>query len=384
MINMLNRITTVIFNEYHTHTPKGSTTGIGFRPASYWGYEDYFINDVDSKKLINALKIIKNTKPETIKKNSVVYASRASEIPRFKLKEYIKDNNLKKTSIADRADVIIINKGYFETMVNKFNKDIHNFINEDYLMNHTKEIFKNGYNQEDVNINIVSNNKDKHNTAYIDSNRMKGIDWKKLENKQPGCKDFYEKNIHTTEGIVFQTYRENKLVELATLIFSQANDVISGKVKFVFDEELFVELNKEGIELDDEYLQTLRDMLFSKDDANVKLGFEMMSNLVLNQSTLLTISFLLNEMFYTTKFRPSYYTNNNSNLKGLLKLLRTKGIMWERDWKSFGTGLRINFKTGKEGDIVRKFLLDNINREFKLSNSAAEAIVDVVFSTEVK
>ena len=30
------------------------------------------------------------------------------------------------------------------------------------------------------------------------------------------------------------------------------------------------------------------------------------------------------------------------------------------------------------------FLLDNINREFKLSNSAAEAIVDVVFSTEVK
>ena len=110
----------------------------------------------------------------------------------------------------------------------------------------------------------------------------------------------------------------------------------------------------------------------------------MMSNLVLNQSTLLTIAFLLNEMFHTTRFRPSYYTNNNSNLKGLLKLLKTKGIAWERDWKSFGTGLRINFKTGKEGDIVRKFLLDNINREFKLSNSAAEAIVDVVFSTEVK
>jgi hypothetical protein len=168
------------------------------------------------------------------------------------------------------------------------------------------------------------------------------------------------------------------------LICSQIDDIINGDVKFVFDEDLFVELNKEGIELDDEYLQTLRDMLFSKDETNIKLGFEMMSNLVLNQSTLLTIAFLLNEMFHTTKFRPSYYTNNNSNLKGLLKLLRTKSIMWERDWKSFGTGLRLNFKTGKEGDIVRKFLLDNINREFKLSNSAAEAIVDVVFSTEAK
>jgi hypothetical protein len=168
------------------------------------------------------------------------------------------------------------------------------------------------------------------------------------------------------------------------ILFELRKEIMSGKVRIVFDEDMFVELNKEGIELDEEYLQTLRDMLFSKDTANIKLGFEMMSNLVLTQSTLLTIAFLLNEMFHTTKFRPSYYTNNNSNLKGLLKLLKTKGIAWERDWKSFGTGLRLNFKTGKEGDIVRKFLLDNINREFKLSNSAAEAIVDVVFSTEVK
>ena len=381
---MLNRITTVAFNEYHNHTPKGSTTGISFRPTSYWGYEDYFINEDDSKKLINALKIIKDTKSETIKKDSVVYASRASEIPRFKLKEYIKDNNLKKTSRSDRADVIIINKGYYNDMIKKFNIGIHNFVNEDYLTCNAQVIFKNAYNNEDSSINIFSNSKDKHNVVYVDANRMKSVDWKKLESKQPGCKDYYENNIHTTEGIIFQTYRENKLVELATLISNQSNNIINGKVKFVFDEELFVELNKEGIELDDEYLQTLRDMLFSKDESNVKLGFEMMSNLVLNQSTLLTIAFLLNEMFHTTKFRPSYYTNNNSNLKGLLKLLRTKGIVWERDWKSFGTGLRLNFKTGKEGEIVRKFLLDNINREFKLSNSAAEAIVDVVFSTEVQ
>jgi hypothetical protein len=40
--------------------------------------------------------------------------------------------------------------------------------------------------------------------------------------------------------------------------------------------------------------------------------------------------------------------------------------------------------TGVEGDVVKKFLLDNINREFKISNSAAEALVDIVFTTEVK
>lgn len=381
---MLNKITTVSYGEWQTYKQNKTNSGIGFKLAHYWGGEDYFINKTDSAKLKKALRIIQDSKPGIIKKNSVVYASRASEIPRFKLKEYIKDNNFKKTSRSDRADAVIINRGYFNDVIKKLIYGEHTFINEDYLIKNVISIYDRGHVNDQYNLNTVNNSTDKNNSAYIDLSRMKNVDWNLLEKKYSGCKDEYDNNIHTTEGVIFTTYRENKLVELVTLICNQADKIINGTVKFIFDEELFVELNKEGIELDDEYIQTLRDMLFSKDDANVKLGFEMMSNLVLNQSTLLTIAFLLNEMFHTTKFRPSYYTNNNSNLKGLLKLLRTKGIMWERDWKSFGTGLRMNFKIGKEGDIVKKFLLDNINREFKLSNSAAEAIVDVVFSTEAK
>ena len=44
----------------------------------------------------------------------------------------------------------------------------------------------------------------------------------------------------------------------------------------------------------------------------------------------------------------------------------------------------MNFKDGKEGEIVKKFLLDNINREFKMSNNEAEALVDIVFTTETE
>jgi len=382
---MLNRITSVTFGEWSSYHSNKTLTGIGFKPSHYWGNEDYFINSVDSTKLKNAIKIISNSNNKIIKKNCIVYASRASEIPRFKLKEYIKENNFKKTSKVNTADIIIVNKGYFNDIIGKLNFGNHLFVNEDFLNKQVTSIFdKRNNSNDETNLNIISNSKDKSNIAYVDISRMGSINWPQLEKKQQGVREIYNNNIHTTEGIIFKTYRENKLVELMMLICSQIDDIINGDVKFVFDEDLFVELNKEGIELDDEYLQTLRDMLFSKDETNIKLGFEMMSNLVLNQSTLLTIAFLLNEMFHTTKFRPSYYTNNNSNLKGLLKLLKTKGIAWERDWKSFGTGLRLNFKTGKEGDIVRKFLLDNINREFKLSNSAAEAIVDVVFSTEAK
>ena len=209
-------------------------------------------------------------------------------------------------------------------------------------------------------------------------------EYKKILAKHPTELKIYEDNTYEVKGTFIDLYRQDRIKNLLDIIHELKNDIKLGKIKFIFDEELFVELNKEGIELDDEYLQTLRDMLFSKDDSNIKLGFEMMSNLVVDQSMLLSVSFLLNELIHTTKFRPSYYTNSNSNLKSLFKLLRTKGIYWERDWKTFGTGLRNNFKTGKEGDIVKKFLLDNINREFKLSNSASEALVDIVFTTEAQ
>jgi hypothetical protein len=57
--------------------------------------------------------LIKSQPKITPTKGDTIYASKASEIPRFKLKEYIKDNNLKKTSRVGMANVVIINKGYF-------------------------------------------------------------------------------------------------------------------------------------------------------------------------------------------------------------------------------------------------------------------------------
>ena len=82
-------------------------------------------------------------------------------------------------------------------------------------------------------------------------------------------------------------------------------------------------------------------------------GCSLNSNATFSGVYVKKISFLLNEMFHTKGFRPSFYTSN-TNLKSLFKLLKTKGIYWEKDWKTFGTGLRNNFKEGKEGEIVKK------------------------------
>jgi hypothetical protein len=355
---------------------------IEWKVASYYGGDDdYFISDKDSKVFKSIFKHVLDTK-SVISKGDTVYASKASEVPRFKLKEFIKENNLKKTSRFEYANAIIINKGYFQDLNKRLKEDTFLFINKDYA----EKEWKNWVGTSEHAINntnaVMKTNKDLNSTFIIDEYTQRDVS--KIFKNHPNELSKFEKNTHEVKGIFINLYREARISDLVSLLYKRQKDIISGDCKVIFDEDLFVELNKEGIELDEEYLQVLRDMLFSEDKSNVKLGFEMMSNLVVTQPMLLSVSFLLNELIHTTGFRPSYYTSSNSNLKSLLKVLKTKGIYWERDWKTFGTGLRLNFKEGNEGAIVKKFLLDNINREFKLNNSAAESLVDIVFATEAQ
>lgn len=375
---MLNRIFTMRLGSSY----KQNNT-VEWSIANYWDADSrFFINEKDSNEIQDVFKLIIKSSQHTINKGDIVYASKASEIPRFKLKEFIKDKELKKTSRYNQSDYIIVNKGYLMELIKDFKFDTYAFIKEDFVKANINKWVKDTNNYK-INIeNIYKNSEDKNLIAMIDHYFMKNVH--KDFAGYPNAIKIYDDNTYQIKGTFINLYRNERLKNLLTILYELKKEIKSGKVKIIFDEDLFVELNKEGIELDDDYLQTLRDMLFSKDTTNIKLGFEMMSNLVLNQPTILSISFLLNELIHTTNFRPSYYTNSNTNLKSLFKLLRTKGIYWERDWKTFGTGLRNNFKVGREGDIVKKFLLDNINREFKISNTAAESLVDIVFTTETK
>ena len=375
---MLNKVVEIQISESWS---KNNT--VEWRLVNYWGGESrYFINEHDSKELQSLFKFV-NDSQNTVNKGDKVYASKASELPRFKLKEFINDNGLKKTSRYNQADVIIINRGHFIQMLKECKFKEYTFIKGDFAENKIskKEQNENTYKFFKENL---KNSSDKDNVAMISEYSAKEMEKGNLGIKYPTDKALYDTYTIKIKGTYINLYRSARLSNLMNILFELRKEIMSGKVRIVFDEDMFVTLNKEGIELDDEYLQTLRDMLFSSDKTNVKLGFEMMSNLVVNNHMLLSVSFLLNELMHTTKFRPSYYTSSNTNLKSLLKVLSTKGIRWERDWKTFGTGLRNNFKTGKEGEVVKKFLLDNINREFKISNSAAESLVDIVFSTEAQ
>jgi hypothetical protein len=375
---MLNKVVEIQISESWS-----KNNVLEWRLVNYWGGESrYFINEHNSKELQSLFKFV-NDSQNTVNKGDKVYASKASELPRFKLKEFINEKGLRKTSRYNQADVIIINRGHFIQMLKECKFKEYTFIKGDFAENKIskKEQNENTYKFFKENL---KNSSDKDNVAMISEYSAKEMEKGNLGIKYPTDKALYDTYTIKVKGTYINLYRSARLSNLMNILFELRKEIMSGKVRIVFDEDMFVTLNKEGIELDNEYLQTLRDMLFSEDKTNVKLGFEMMSNLVVNDHMLLSVSFLLNELMHTTKFRPSYYTSSNTNLKSLLKVLSTRGIKWERDWKTFGTGLRNNFKTGKEGEVVKKFLLDNINHEFKISNSAAESLVDIVFSTEAQ
>ncbi len=83
---MLNKIVELQINDRSNWG--SSKTGLDWRLTNYWGGDSrYFINEKDSKELQSVFRIINDSK-NTINKGEKVYVSKASELPRFKLKEF--------------------------------------------------------------------------------------------------------------------------------------------------------------------------------------------------------------------------------------------------------------------------------------------------------
>jgi len=303
-----------------------------------WGTPKFHNFNKDTNVLFN---FISNIKKHNVKEKDVIYTS-LCELPRFKLKEFFKQYKLKKTSRSSHSNCFIINKKQFSKL-----KESSTY--GKFYIRGGKELIDKKVELNPINIDLIENH--------------------------------YKFSLK--EGVMLKLYRQSKIESLFFNLIERYDDILSGKCKILWDEDLMVNLNKEGVELDDEYLTSLRDMLFSKDKENISLGLEMLCNLQINDITLLHISFLFHELNFLHNCKIKQYSNN-PNLKSILNLLDTKGIYWEKDWKDFGTVLRNKFKGKEEANIIKDFLIKNINREFKLSNQDADALVDIVFVTDKK
>jgi len=318
--------------------------------VSTWsGRNEKFINEEQINIYNNIIEKIKHSTNKITSKD-IIYTGGLSDVPRFKLKEYIIENKIKRTSRIEQSTCIIISRKIFDEVNHIFKVKDYTFINE----NLAKEI-SNSINWQNNNLNPLPSAFDKNQFYYFSHDKLSLLTSKKWGSK-------FTNNSYDMKGCVIDLYRNNKLITFAELInFLHNNPTI----KIVFDETLFESLNKEGIELDDDYESTLRDMIFSQDPSNVKLGVEMISNLVINDYTILKIALLLNEFVQNRKLTElTTYSQTNRNFKTILNILKTKKIFWNVEWKVFAGGLRKNFNKGIEGEAVKVFIINNLNKEF--------------------
>ena len=78
------------------------------------------------------------------------------------------------------------------------------------------------------------------------------------------------------------------LLDLLDYIKSNPN------VNIILDEDVLCELNKDSIELDEEYLNILDNMFESREQDNINIALEMLSNIDIEKN-LLTVSLFLNK-----------------------------------------------------------------------------------------
>jgi hypothetical protein len=150
------------------------------------------------------------------------------------------------------------------------------------------------------------------------------------------------------------TYRTNNQEQ----VFNVVRECIKLNKNFVWDNYVLEQINNDGIDLDEDYLNTLKGMFESKDKDNVLLALEMLSNVNINKHGL-QIAMLLNQ------YRGYFSWGNGINsqaYKTLNNYFTNKKILWKEDFRIFLAGLYNNYSDDPQSKLyIENFLKDSIN-----------------------
>jgi hypothetical protein len=308
-----------------------------------------FLTNDQSDNLISIISELIN-KPKDVKITGDIYTGKLSNIPRDKFKEFIIKNKLKRTSKIDTASVFIINKIFLS--------NLQSYLTSSYYAR--ENLFYLEHNQ--YNLNYIKNNLVNHRRENLNDFFNKELNYVIID--RGGLNNFTIPNSSIISGKLLPLDKPKNTQNLIDLLHkTQSNP----EVKIIFDDDLFNEINSDGIELDDEYIETLDNMFASKDSANIKLAFEMLKNVNISKHLLL-ISLLLNKHHELFIHGSGIRLSDMPAYKPLNTYFKNQKINWQSNWKNFNIGLFKKF--ANEPDKI-KIITDNIKKEFnrELSNA---------------
>jgi hypothetical protein len=314
--------------------------------------EREFITKADVTSFVNIIETqgVKDFKPT---KGQSIYTGKLSNIPRFKLKAYIEKYDLHKTSKMESADYIFISRKLYNEYLGGFSKkDLKSYI---FASKTYGEYFINKFFHTDATMGPTH----QYVKTKIDFNLspdsyflLEFKEWAKYQ-QTIEYTDFY--NVSNIDGIVCDRYSWKKLGELIQYLKLSPNQ------KIIYDEDVLETFNTGGIELTSEYVDTILSMFNSKEEDNRKLGFEMLSNIDLqNDLNLVKLMFILNTV-HNKGINPEIYSRSNTNLKALLSYLSIRKFVWNKGWQDMILSSITNSTEPVVLEMVRKSTVEYVN-----------------------
>jgi hypothetical protein len=336
------KIKNCIVPKYSNNNQKNSYFYSGWGSNNKSFYDKETLEDYKGK--INA--VLKNSGNGELGK--VLYVGKGSNVPRHKVKIFVEENKIRKTSIIEHSDTVFFDK---------------NIINDVYKWLKCKEVKVAivPFTQEILNnigmINSLAGqtNYTKQYTDYFTRKQYLAIYYDDYSNyplafKQVlgnlDWKDLYEQDSYRTQNI-------EDIFDVLLNYFKNPHGNI------IWDDTILEKFNSDGIDLDDDYISTLDSMFSSGEPDNVRLAIEMMSNVNLEKSGL-TIALLLNK--HKNAMNWGNGNTGSQAYKTLDRYFKNKGINWKYDFRVFSAGLYKNYSHNEEAKkTIEYFVLGNIN-----------------------
>jgi hypothetical protein len=310
----IGHLTTV--NSGHPHRIEIFNVGYnligGIIPEDYQTKIKNFLNEIKDNKLTD---------------DSAVYITPLSELPSYKLKNYIEENKLNITTARklEKLDTLIINKEFIENHYH--NITVWDSLTRTYLTNHITDYlvfpinvliedpkFKKHINPMKNKWNDITIKGKKHITHYCVSMN----EYNNICSKIPAFQTIKDKaTIH--RGIRLEgSHGSKKAFDSLEFYINLLDNVKKHNLKVVFDSNVNEDINK-GLVIDFDIFQNLYGMLKSTDTGNWEVAKEIIANCEFEASKSYIIA--LYNMFMDLR-----KTSPNKNYNLVKKVLDTKKL----------------------------------------------------------
>lgn len=279
-------------------------------------------------EIINKLNIVKRVPV----KNDKIFFLNGCTIPRFKIKGYCNSNDCKVVKYIDSASVIILGKNTFN---DHFIYENEHFVNKETLIEYLSNMM--------IELNTIE-----YSTwastfvSYLQSyeGEIKSSSYYRVRNELDLGSSY--DNLFVTP----ESYEKLLKIEESTC-------------EFILEETLLKELNG-GLIMDAEIYESIKRLIESSDDSNMKLAMEMMANCDYDKSAVY-LMLLLKE--YGAKM---YGTNNSHhiNFKALLKYFNITGVYYNLKIDNILESLKEKkLLSNKQKDILIPLVLENFDHK---------------------